>query len=82
MPVITDSHATNETQKANGLIEQLQNAQDEAKELSDHNLRAWVVDCIENALKAPRREYRKASEMQPRVFHTDERCDPIAPFAA
>lgn len=57
MPVMTKSDATNETQRVNGLIEQLQKAQDEAKELSDYNLRVWVVDCIENALKALRREY-------------------------
>ena len=56
MPVMT-SPEKNETQRVNGLVEQLQNAQDEAKEISDHNLRAWVVDCIENALKALRREY-------------------------
>lgn len=57
MPVMTDSQAKDEVQRVSVLIEQLQRAQDEAKELSDHNLRVWVVDCIENALKALRREY-------------------------
>lgn len=57
MPVMTDSQAKDETQRVNGLIEQLQKAQDEAKGLSEHNLRVWVVDCIENALKALRGEY-------------------------
>ncbi len=57
MPVMTDPHAKDEVQRVSVLIEQLQKTQDQAKELSDHNLRVWVVDCIENALKALRREY-------------------------
>lgn len=57
MPVMTDSQAKDEVQRVSVLIEQLQKAQDEAKGLSEHNLRVWVVDCIENALKALRGEY-------------------------
>jgi hypothetical protein len=46
-----------ETQKVSSLIEQLQNAHDAANSLSDHHLRSWVIECIDNALKALREEY-------------------------
>lgn len=57
MAVPTDSHAKNETEKANNLIEQLQHAQDAANQLVNHDLRSWVIYCIENALKSLREEY-------------------------
>jgi hypothetical protein len=57
MAVLTDSQAKDQAQKVSSLIEQLQHAEDAANGLSDHNLRSWVVDCIENALKALRGEY-------------------------
>jgi hypothetical protein len=36
----------------------LQHAEDAANQLFNHDLKSWVVDCIENALKALRGEYR------------------------
>ena len=57
MAVLADSQAKNEAQKINTLIEQLQHTQDDANQLTDHDLRSWVIYCIENALKALREEY-------------------------
>jgi hypothetical protein len=54
---MSSAQATDQEQTVHSLIEQLQHAEDAAKELSDHNLKSWVMDCIENALKALRRDY-------------------------
>ena len=56
MAVLTDSLARDQAQKVS-LIEQLQNAQETANQLVNHDLRSWVIYCIENALKALREEY-------------------------
>ena len=57
MAVLTESQARDQAQKVGGIIEQLQHAKDAANGLSDHSLRSWVMQCIENALKALRGEY-------------------------
>jgi hypothetical protein len=57
MPVASNVQPTDETRKVSSLIEQLQNAHDGARELSNHHLRSWVMECIDAALKALREEY-------------------------
>jgi hypothetical protein len=39
----------------------LQHAEDAPNQLFNHDLKSWVVDCIENALKALRGEYRRSA---------------------